>query len=165
MLSRQNWSPVGESNAVSSVYNTAASPAMLTGQIGAPPTIRTSRLSLTKGLHRRLCCRAKWSPETELNSRKVPSEGTSRIRRAGENWYPVQESNLPLKTFVAFSPRPSDGVLIGSPPWCRSRPLPLIWPLSALYKGAPLAGAVEKIGCGRWNRTTDVRLMRPTFYH
>lgn len=40
--------------------------------------------------------------------------------------------------------------------------------LGAAIGGAVIAfdlGSVEKIGCGRWNRTTDVRLMRPTFHH
>ena len=55
--------------------------------------------------------------------------------------------------FVARSPNSLGPTGFGPPPWCRTRPLQPVRPLSRVYKAQPLAGAMEEIGSRGQSRT------------
>ena len=150
---------------MSSAYKAAASSAMVVGQSGAAPGNQTPHLARTKGLPRHLGLNGVLASRSGVEPPQPTFAGSVLKSVSREKMAHRVGVEPTTSTFEASTPQSVGRCTVGSPPWCRSRPLQLIWPLSALYKGAPLAGAVEKIGCGRWNRTTDVRLMRPTFYH
>jgi hypothetical protein len=93
-----------------------------------------------------------WSPEGESNTHIAPSEGTCRVHRPGEIGAP--RVNRTPRTCVRSAGTVSNGRGIGPPPWCRTRPLQPVRPLSRVYKAQPLAGAMEEIGSRGWSRTS-----------
>ena len=81
-------------------------------------------------------------------SRTVPCDlrrdtaGVRRPREIGLAAWSRTTANLLRRQNPEF-PRASE---IGRPPGCRTRPFQAVHPVSAVYKAAPLAGAVDKIG-------------------
>lgn len=130
------WSPVGESNAVSSVYKTAASPAMLTGQklvegtpadqlqrlYSSPPRCgaswwsRTTYPFLTKELHIRMCFAGKLEPPDGVEPSQPAFGGPVPESPGGDMFGPVDRSRAyasDVRSVVPEFPRANGMWLMG----------------------------------------------------